>query len=151
MARERAAQPRRLRVIKGRPAETPILDLGEGLRIYMSLQNQIQQLTNVAEDLRGRLLRAMEQAKLDDFYADGVHAIRQIRHVAPRLDPERAQRLLEREGRLQDALRTTLDPDKARQVLDELYIEGRIARNELPYTEPREIEALIVRAVEEES
>ena len=142
-------EPERLRVVKGRPEETPIIDLQEGVRLYYDLLAEVDLLQDIADSMRGRILRAMERTGLDEFEADGVHAIRQVRHFPPRLNEERATRILEREGRLKEATTTTLDHEKARAILDELYVQHRIDKDELPYTEAREVEALIVRATEE--
>ncbi|HEY8475779.1 MAG TPA: hypothetical protein VIN09_02795 [Chloroflexota bacterium] len=150
MARERAVRPERLRVVRGRPSETPILDLAEGVRVYLDLMDQGRRLQAVMDELRERIVRAMERIGVDDFYADGVHAVRQIRRFPPQLDEARAAELLAREGLLDQAERRVLDPERARRLIDELYAEGRLRREELPYTPAREVEALVVRRIEEE-
>lgn len=137
--------------MKGRPAEAPVLDLAEGVRVYLSLQNQSRELNAVMEQLRVRLLEAMERTNLDEFFTDGIQTIRQMRRLPPKLNQEQAEKILRREGRLREAQHLVLDPDKARQVLDDLYSRGKIEQRELPYREPREVPVLIVRPVEEES
>lgn len=149
MAQERAIPPERFRVVRGRPAETAILDLADGVRLYLDLLDQSRQLEVVLGDLRGRILRAMERIGVDELTVDGVQAIRQLRHFAPELDEAAARRILERVGRLAEAERRVLDPAKAAQILDELFVQGRISRAELPYTPPRVVEALIVRRTDE--
>lgn len=150
MAQDRA-RARQLKVVRGRPAEMTILDLAHGVRIYLSLLNQSRELTAVMEDLRQRLLQAMQQARLAEFSANGAVAIRQVRRLPPRLDTDRAERILEREGRLQEAQRTVLDPDKATEILEELRAQGKLRREQIPYTEEREVEVLIVRPTEAET
>ena len=150
MPREPATQAERLRVAKGRPAETPILDLAAGVRVYLGLLIQSRQLEGVMDELRGRILDAMERLGIEQFDTDGIHASRQVRRFPPELDETRARRILARERRLGEVERTVLDPEKALQVLNELFLEGKLRREELPYAEPRTVDALIVRSAEEE-
>ncbi len=138
-----AARP--LRAVKERPAEAPVLALGDGVRLYLDLLDQQRALDATLGELRGRILRAMERAGIDAITADGIEAIRQVRHFPPPIEPDRASAILERAGRLSEAQRLTLDLEQARRILDQLYVQGTIDRTDLPYGEPREVDALIVR------
>lgn len=145
MVRQHATQPPRLRVVKPQPAELPILDLAEGVQVYRDLLNQGRQLEAIKDDLRGRILRAMDRAGIEDFRTNGVEAIRQVRHFPAQLNQGEAEKILQREGRLKEAEKTVIDPEKAKEILDQLYVQGKIGKGQLPYTEPREVEALIVQ------
>lgn len=143
--RPKTPRPRAaLRVVRG-PTATPVIDLADAVRMYATLQEQARQLGTIMEDLRGRILRALENADVEHLDVDGLRVVRQIRHFAPQLNVEEASHLLEREGRLREAQRLVLDADRAREVLDQLYVQGRISRAELPFSEARTVEALLVR------
>ena len=148
MATERATIRQPLRIVTGRPAETPVLDLAEATRTYALLLAQSRQLQETLDDLRERILRAMERTGVDELDVDGHRAIRQVRRFAPRLDEARAEALLRAAGRLEEAQRTVFDLAKARQVLEELCAQGEIREDDLPYGEPRAVEALIIRPIE---
>jgi hypothetical protein len=150
MAQQPARRARNLRVVKGRQGEAPVLDLAEGLQVYFDLLNQTRQLQAITEELRGRLLRAMETMGLFDFESDGIQAVRQVRHLPARLDRREAERILREEVRLAEAQSPMLDPEKAREALDDLYVKGKLKKEELPYAEPRDVEVLIVRSAEEQ-
>ncbi len=138
---------RRLRVVKGRPSETPLLDLAAGVRIYHRLAEQRQALDGTMEELRDEILSAMERSGIDDFYTEGLHVERQERHYPPEMDEAAAVAILRREGRLRQ-VQTALDPEKARRALTRLVEQGRIKPEELPFREPRTVAALVVRDAE---
>jgi hypothetical protein len=145
MVQGRASARRgKLRMVRA-PAVAPVLDLADGIRLYASLQEQSRHLNALLDGLRGRILRAMEDTGTEELDVDGLSVVRQLRHFAPQIDLDRAQRLLEREGRLREAQRMELDADRAREVLDLLYRQGRLSRDELPWSEPRTVEALLIR------
>ena len=149
MAQRQAArqgtEKRKLRVVTERPGQTPILDLAQGVEIYADLLSQSRRLQEMVEGLRLRILRAMEREGIENFEVDGVTATRQIRHFPPKLDVTKAAAILEREGRLHEAEEPRISPEKAGRILDQLYIQGKLTRAELPYEEAREVEALIVQ------
>jgi hypothetical protein len=140
-----AGEPR-LRAVEANPQNTPILDLAEGVRLYRDLLTQQRGLQASLDDLRGRILRAMERTGVDELAVDDVLAVRQVRHFPAQLDPEETERLLAREGRLAEAQRLELDVEAARHILDQLYVQGRLAKAELPFSEPKQVEALIVQS-----
>lgn len=149
MERQRTTRAKHLRVVKARIGETPILDLADGIRIYRELITQRRQLESAVEELRQRILRVMDRVDVNEFTTDGVTAIRQVRHFEPEIDVTRATRILRAAGRLEDAQEKVLDPEKARAIIDALYVQGKIRKDDLPYGEPREVEALIVRGDQE--
>lgn len=142
---ERATEKGKLRVVTERPGQTPILDLAQGVEMYADLLGQSRRLQEMVENLRLRILRAMEREGIESFEVDGMTATRQIRHFAPKLDLTGAAEILEREGRLREAEEPRINPEKAGRILDQLYIQGKLTRAELPYGEAREVEALIVQ------
>ena len=141
----RGAEKAKLRVVTERPGQTSILDLAQGVELYADLLGQSRRLQKLVEDLRLRVLRAMEREGIENFEVDGVTATRQIRHFPPKLDLTKAAEILQREGRLREAEEPRIDPEKAGRILDQLYIQGKLTRAELPYEEAREVEALIVQ------
>ena len=145
MAVERAPVPKRLRVVAGRAEDLPSLDLGEAVQLYALTLQQSRQLKRVLDTLRRHILRTMESAEVSEVSTADLHAVRQLRRLPPRIDVARATSLLERLGRLGEAQQVTLDERKARTILSQLYAEGRIRQEDLPFTEPREVEVLLVR------
>jgi|GEM_PF-3443809 len=142
---EEGADKNRLRVVSERPGQTPILDLAQGVEIYADLLDQARQLQATVEEFRLRILRAMERDGIETFEVDGLTATRQVRHFPPKLDLAKAREILQQAGRLREAEEPAVSPDKARRILDQLYVQGKLTRDAMPYVEARDVEALIIR------
>ncbi len=128
--------------------EVAVLNLAGALELYSDLLEQAKDMDQQVRMLRDNILRAMALRRLDHVLADGYEAVRQLRHHAPQLNEDRAARILEEQGRLQECQVTSLDQERARAVIDELFRHGALSKDELPYVYVRPTEALIVRRVE---
>ncbi len=125
-----------------------VLNLADALEVYHDLLEQSKELDQQVRLLRDRILQAMASRKLSQVEVDGYEVLRQFRHHAPLLNEEQARDLLRENGRLEECLVQQLDEDRAREVIDELFRHGRLAKDELPYVYVKPTEALVVRRTE---
>ncbi len=128
--------------------KVPVLQLDDALEVYYDLLQQSKGIEQQVRLLRDRILQSLASRKIDRVQVDGYEAERQLRHHPPQLNEDRAAEILDRHGRLEECQVELLDPEKAREVIDELFQHGTISKDELPYIYVKPTEALVVHPLE---
>ena len=128
--------------------KAPVLNMADALELYYDLLQQAKGMEQQVRLLRDRILQSLASRKIDRLQVDGYEAERQLRHHPPQLNEDRANEILERHGRLEECQIETLDQEKARAVIDELFRHGAISKDELPYVYVKPTEALVVHHLE---
>lgn len=131
-------------------SRAPVLDLDDALQLYYDLLNGSKGMMEQVRLLRDRILRTLSTHNLERVQVDGFEAIRQLRHHPPQLNEERATEILEMHGRLEECQVEVLDQEKAREIIEELFHQGTISKDELPYIYVKPTEALVVNRVQPE-
>ena len=127
--------------------EMAVISLADALELYHDLVEQAKGMDQLVRVLRDGILEAMSARKLTQVRADGYEAVRQLRHHPPQIDEDRATEILQEHGRLEECQTVELDEEKARAVIEELFMHGALTKEELPYVYIKPTEALLVRLV----
>ncbi len=125
--------------------DAPVISLSDAIQMYRDLLEESKGIEGQLRLLRGKILGTLAAQRLDSVQVDGVEAMRQVRHHPPRLITDRAEEILRQHGRLEECQVETLDEERARDVIEDLFRHGALTREELPYIYVKPTEALIVR------